>query len=64
MVIGLIASVGMGRVMTSLLYGVSEFDPITFASGCVVFLAVAVLASLLPAQRAAKIGPSEALRAE
>jgi putative ABC transport system permease protein len=64
MVIGLLGALAMGKVMTTLLYGVSEFDPLTFVSGCVVFLAVAVLASLLPAQRAANIGPSEALRAE
>jgi putative ABC transport system permease protein len=64
MVIGLVGAVALGKVMTSLLYGVSEFDPITFVGGCVVFLAVAVLACLLPAQRAANIGPSEALRAE
>lgn len=64
MAIGLVGAIAMGKVMTSLLYGVSEFDPITFISGCVVFLLVAVMACLLPAQRAANIGPSEALRAE
>jgi ABC-type antimicrobial peptide transport system permease subunit len=64
MVIGMAGAVALGKVMTSLLYGVSEFDPITFIGGCVVFLAVAVVACLLPAQRAANIGPSEALRAE
>jgi putative ABC transport system permease protein len=64
MVIGLAGAVALGKVMTSLLYGVSEFDPITLVGGCVVFLAVAVVACLLPAQRAANIGPSEALRAE
>ena len=63
-VIGLAAAAAMGRVMTSLLYGVQAFDPVTFMVGAVVFLAVAVLASLLPAQRAASIAPSEALRAE
>jgi predicted permease len=64
MVIGMAGAVALGKVMTSLLYGVSEFDPITLVGGCVVFLAVAVVACLLPAQRAANIGPSEALRAE
>ena len=64
MVVGLAAAAAMGRVMTSLLYGVRPFDPITFATGAAVFLGVAVLASLLPAQRAASIAPSEALRAE
>lgn len=64
MAVGLVGAVAMGKVMTSLLYGVSEFDLVTFASGCAVFLLVAVLACLVPAQRAANIGPSEALRAE
>ncbi len=64
MVVGLAAAAALGRVMTSLLYGVRAFDPVTFAAGAAVFLVVAVLASLLPAQRAASIAPSEALRAE
>jgi putative ABC transport system permease protein len=64
MVVGLAAALALGKVMTSLLYGVSAFDPITFAGGAIVFLAVAVFASLLPARRAAKIAPSEALRVE
>jgi ABC-type antimicrobial peptide transport system permease subunit len=64
MLIGLGASLALGKVMTTLLYGVSAFDPITFVGGAFVFFLVAVLAALLPAQRAAKIAPSEALRAE
>lgn len=62
--IGLGAAVGMGKVMTSLLYGVTVFDPITFVGGSAVFLVVAVLACLIPARRASRIAPSEALRAE
>ncbi len=62
--IGLAGAVAMGRVMTSLLYGVKAFDPVTLVGGAVVFLAVAVVASLLPAQRAARVAPSEALRSE
>ena len=62
--IGLAGAVAMGRVMTSLLYGVKSFDPVTLVGGAVVFLAVAVVASLLPAQRAARVAPSEALRSE
>lgn len=64
MAVGLAAAAALGRVMTSLLYGVQAFDPLTFAVGAAVFLAVAVLASLVPAQRAASIAPSEALRAD
>jgi ABC-type antimicrobial peptide transport system permease subunit len=64
MVIGLGAALAMGRVMTNLLYGVNAFDPLTFVAGSVVFLLVAMLACLVPAQRAARIAPSEALRGD
>lgn len=63
-VIGLGVAMMMGRVMTNLLYGVTPFDLVTFTGGPAVFLTVAALACLLPAQRAARIAPSEALRAE
>jgi putative ABC transport system permease protein len=63
-VIGLGAALAMGRVMTTLLYGVSAFDAVTFVGGVLVFLTVAMLACLVPAQRAARIAPSEALRGE
>ena len=62
--IGLVAAGAVARVMQSLLYGVSVFDPITFVGGSVLFIAVAMLACLIPAQRAAGIAPSEALRAD
>lgn len=58
------AAAALGQVMTSLLYGVGAFDPVTFAIGAVVFLIVAIMASLLPAPRAARLPPAEALRAE
>ncbi len=61
-VIGLVAAGLLGRVLTSLLFGVSPFDPLTFAGGSLVFLAVAALACLIPAQRAASVQPAVALR--
>ncbi|MEX0906870.1 MAG: FtsX-like permease family protein [Gemmatimonadota bacterium] len=64
MLIGLAAASAMGRVMTTMLFGIEPFDPVTYAGGSVVFLTVAVVACLIPAQRAARIEPSEALRAE
>jgi predicted permease len=64
MVIGLAAALAMGRVMTNLLYAVNAFDPLTFIVGSLVFLVVAVLACLVPARRAARIAPLEALRGE
>ena len=61
-VIGLLAAAAMGRLLTSLLYGVSAFDPLTLVGGSVVFLIAAALAGLIPAQRAARTLPAVALR--
>ena len=60
--IGLLAAAALGRLLTSLLYGVSSFDPLTFVGGSVIFLAVAALAALIPAVRAARIPPAVALQ--
>jgi predicted permease len=62
--IGIIGALGMGRVLTSFLYNVSAADPLTFVSVSVMLAAIAVVASLLPAFRAASIDPVEALRTE
>jgi hypothetical protein len=48
-----------GNVPSSLLYGVSRFDPVTLAGGVVVFLAVATVATLVPAVRASRIPPAK-----
>jgi ABC-type antimicrobial peptide transport system permease subunit len=61
--IGLVAAIALGRVMVALLYGVSPFDPVTLVATSAIFLSVAVLASLLPAARAARTAPVDALRA-
>jgi ABC-type antimicrobial peptide transport system permease subunit len=60
--IGLVASFGITRLMTSLLYATSATDPVTFAGSAALFVAVAGLASYLPARRAMQINPNEALR--
>jgi putative ABC transport system permease protein len=62
--VGLAGAVGLGRVASSALYGVSPVDPPTFAGVLVLFLAVAALASLLPAERASRTDPVNALRSE
>jgi putative ABC transport system permease protein len=62
--IGLGAAVGLMRLMKSLLFGISPLDPLTYAAAPVVLVAAAVLASYLPARRAATVDPVEALKAE
>jgi putative ABC transport system permease protein len=61
---GLAGSFGLTRVMQSLLYDVSATDVETFSVSAVVFLTVAVVASYIPARRAARLDPSDTLRYE
>ena len=63
-VIGLVASFAFTRVLASMLVEVKPTDPVTFASVAVLFLVIAVLASWLPALRAAGLDPTTALRNE
>jgi predicted lysophospholipase L1 biosynthesis ABC-type transport system permease subunit len=62
--IGAGAAVGLSRLMKSLLFEVSPLDPVTYAAVAVVLVTSAVLASYLPARRAAAVDPLDALRAE
>jgi putative ABC transport system permease protein len=62
--IGLAGSAALSRLMTSLLFGVSPTDPITYGGVVLVLLGIAVVASYLPARRATRIDPIIALRAE
>ena len=60
--IGIAGALALTRLMTSLLYETSATDPIAFTSSALLFVAVAVLASYLPARRATRIDPRETLR--
>jgi ABC-type antimicrobial peptide transport system permease subunit len=62
--IGVLASLGLTRFLEGQLSGVSATDPLTFFAVVILFLAVGLLASLLPARRAAGIDPLVALRYE
>lgn len=62
--IGLIGALVLSQVMESLLYDVRPRDPLVFATVALVLLVVALGASWLPARRAAKVDPMEALRCE
>jgi predicted permease len=62
--IGLSASAGLMQLMKSLLFGISPLDPLTYVAVPIVLVAAAMLASYLPARRAAAVDPVEALKAE
>jgi putative ABC transport system permease protein len=63
-VIGLVGAVAASRLLQSLVFGVSAYDPIALAFAAVLVLLLALAASLLPARRAARTNPVEALRAQ
>lgn len=62
--IGIVAALGSTRYLASLLYGVQPTDPSTFVAVSLLLIAVALLASYLPARQAAKVDPTVALRHE
>jgi ABC-type lipoprotein release transport system permease subunit len=64
MAIGCAAALFLSRLLESLLFEIRPSDPITFVSGMLFLAIIAVLASYIPARRAAQVDPVEALRYE
>jgi predicted permease len=63
-IMGAAGALALGRFLSSLIYGVKPTDPLTFLAVALLLAAVALLASIVPAYRAAKVDPMVALRYE
>jgi putative ABC transport system permease protein len=62
--LGVVAALGVSRLLVSFLVGVPSYDPLTFIGVSAILMAVALLACYLPARRATKVDPMAALRCE
>jgi predicted permease len=62
--VGLLAAIAMGKLVASLLYGITPRDPVVLGAVAVALLIVAVAACLVPARRAMRVDPMETLRTE
>jgi predicted permease len=62
--LGVAGALALERVLAGFIYGIAAYDPLTFAAGATLLAAVALLASIIPAYRAARIEPTRALREE
>jgi ABC-type antimicrobial peptide transport system permease subunit len=63
-ILGIAAAFGLTRLIASFLFGVKPWDPAVFISVPIILAAVALVAVWLPATRAAKLDPMQALRIE
>jgi putative ABC transport system permease protein len=64
MSIGMLVAAATARLLQSVLFGVSPYDPAAFIAAPVLMLAIAAAAALVPTRRAMRIDPVSALRAE
>jgi putative ABC transport system permease protein len=62
--IGLVGALGFSRLLGGLLYGVTPWDPVSFAGAALLLLAVAMGVCLAPALRAGRVDPGILLRSE
>jgi putative ABC transport system permease protein len=63
-IVGMAGAFALTRFMQTLIFGITATDPVTFAGVAAILLIIAILASYVPAARAAKLDPMEALRVE
>jgi len=61
---GILIALGVGRVMSSVLFATTPYDPVVLVVTALALAAAATLASLLPAWRAVRVNPAEVLSAE
>jgi putative ABC transport system permease protein len=62
--LGLAGALGLGHLLKSAVFGISEHDPSTLLAVFVIFFGVAAIAALIPTRKAASVDPAEALRSE
>ena len=64
LIVGCLLAAGVARAMGRVLYGVSAADPVSWLAAALLLLGVSTLANFIPAHRASRVSPTEALRIE
>lgn len=63
-VVGMVVALGVGRVLERFLYGVGGLDPLALLAAPIVLAGIASLAAYMPARRASRVDPVQALRSD